>query len=264
MRTRAGEPSGGQPARRLDAVDVRHPDVHQDHVRVAACARARPPRGRPPPRRPPRGPRASRGSAGSRCGRAPGRRPAGRGCSRSLDGDPRPHREPAAGRGPGGQVAAELGGALAHADDAVAGRDGRRALPVVDDLDLQRAAGRRTSTRAVVARACLSVLVSASCTIRYAERSTLGGSDAGSRSIDSSTARPAERTRSASAPRLSEAGGGGEASRSRRPAGGAARRAPRGRSTRSRAAPRGPRRAGCRTRRRRPRPGWSSRSRCGR
>ena len=55
-------PSAGQPARRLDAVEARHADVHQDDRRAQAARLARPPRGRRPPRRRPRCPGADSSS----------------------------------------------------------------------------------------------------------------------------------------------------------------------------------------------------------
>ena len=69
---------GHHPPGGLDPVHPRHPHVHQDHVGPQLGGQPRPPPPRRPPRRPPGGPPAPRGSCGTRCGAAPGRRRAGR------------------------------------------------------------------------------------------------------------------------------------------------------------------------------------------
>ena len=78
----------GQPLDRLDPVEVRHPDVHQDHVRAQSRARRstassrRRPRRRPPSRRSPRARRGSR-----RASAAGRRRSAGGACTQRSGSD---------------------------------------------------------------------------------------------------------------------------------------------------------------------------------
>ena len=82
----------------------------------------------------------------------------------------------------------------------------RRALPVVDHVDLQRAAG---LAHLDARRRGVGVLERVGERLLHdpvADRSTLEGSGSGPRSTDSSTARPAARTRSARASRFSSPG----------------------------------------------------------
>jgi signal transduction histidine kinase len=67
---------------------------------------------------------------------------------------------------------------------------------------------KRSSTRAVAAWPCLSVFVSASCTIRYAEKSMPAGSARRSPVTVSETSSPVARTRSTSSGRRVSPGGG--------------------------------------------------------
>ena len=147
---------------------------------VELAGRARPPRRRPRPRRRRRCRRASRGSGGSRSARAPGRRRSGRGCSpaASPSGISRRHEIAAGGGRFRLRRAAEHRDALAHSGQAVARRSCRRLPPrpssriceskVVAVANAAPARARRVG--------CLSVFVSASWMIRYAERSTAAGS----------------------------------------------------------------------------------------
>ena len=247
MRTRAGRARGRQPPRRLDAVDVRHPDVHQDHVRIQ-------------PAREVDGLAPVLGLADhlevlARLEDQPEAAADERLVVDEQDADAwRPRRGSARaprsrrpGAGPAVRCAAEQRGALAHADDAVAGSDGRRALPVVDDVDLQRAAGQahldaRGRRAGVLERVGERLLHDP---VRRPGRRSAAARPA--RTDSSTPARRSARARRASSrPR---ARGRERTTRCRRPAGGAARSASRGRSPRSPRAPRAPAQAGCRTRR---------------
>ena len=113
-----------------DPVDVRHPHVHQDDVGMEPRGLLDAPRRRRPPRRRPPCPPGRRGSAGNRCGRAPGRRPAGPRSRAVSDRQARAHREAAVLARPGVEGAAEDADALAHADQPMAAaRLGRRRGP---------------------------------------------------------------------------------------------------------------------------------------
>ena len=121
----------------------------------------------------------------------------------------------------------------------------RRRGTVVGDAQLDPvAAGRRRPPRPWSRPACLRVLVSASCTMRYADRSTPGGSARGSPVTETETGQPGVAD---PVHQQLEMGRGSAAARARRrpprPAGcraaDAARPAPPGRSSRSPPAPDG-------------------------
>ena len=163
-------PLGEDPPRRLEPVEVRHPDVHQDDIglqlarrldRLEPCLRL-----------------ADDLDPGSdsRIILKPARTRAWSSTirtARSWHAPPPPHRqgarrsEAAAGtRAPSAARRRERD-ALAHADQAVARAVVRPlATPVVRHLDLDIAPTYRTATQACAGPACLSAFVSASCTIR--------------------------------------------------------------------------------------------------
>ncbi len=176
---------GEQPPRGLDPVQLGHADVHQHDVGLQACGPARRRRARRWPRRPPRGRPRRRGSCGSRRARAPGRRRSagGRSSQRSaLWPSSEGSRARASRRRPRGRCRARRRrAARARACPRGRGRTRRRARcarAVVADLErrARRSADQSTVTVVGARPACLSALVRASWTIRYAARSSPAGS----------------------------------------------------------------------------------------
>ena len=186
-----------QPAGRLEPVDVRHADVHQDHVRLGLAGGQDGRRARRPPRRRPRSRAPTRGSCGSRPGRATGRRRSGLSSSHArLDAvGGRSTDEPAAGPR-AGLDACRRRARRARAARSARGRVPSPAASERPSLAISSSSSssrQRTVTQACAGPAYLSAFVSASWTTRYAARSTPGASSRGSPSTASSTGSPASR-----------------------------------------------------------------------
>ena len=118
--------------------------------------------------------------------------------SRRTVGNPRGDAEAAARSGPASSVPPYTATRSRMpsrpwppSDRARVRRRGRRRRPRVEHAGLVR----RCATRRVAGPACFNTLVSASCTIRYAVRSTPGGNVARSPSSCSSTFSPAPSSR---------------------------------------------------------------------
>ena len=193
----------------LDAVEPRHPDVHEDDVGsqrpgpVDGLARRRPPP--PPPRcRPPR-----RAGRAARCAPARRRRPAAPGSRRHRprQRQHRAHPEPAVDR-PGLESPPSSRARSRMLTIPCPGTGGRsrspslttsstHAVAVLRDLDADP--GPR--------RVCRTALVSASCAIRYTARAVLAGSSTSS--ARRSTCRPVARMRPARSSRSARPGGTG-------------------------------------------------------
>ena len=163
-----------KPARRLDPVHRRHPDVHHDDVRREPSRTAGSRRRRRSPRPRPRCRPARPGSSGTGHASAPGRRRSARGSRASLTPAPTgrraPTRNPPPGRGPCLDLAAEQLTALAHPDQPVpAGGLGilRRSGAVVGDLGARARPARSAPRRArSPCRACRSEFVERLLTMR--------------------------------------------------------------------------------------------------
>ena len=166
--TSASRSSLGDAAGRREAVDAGHADVHQHDVGARARA-ARRTASSPSAA----SPTTVMSSWASSRARKPARTSAWSSASTTRDHELTrsdrqvgEHAEAAAGRRAGLDVAAERGGPLAHAGDAVARRGAAPPTPSSMHLDGRRRRRSATRTVAVRAPAWRVTLVSASCTIR--------------------------------------------------------------------------------------------------